>query len=182
MGNRAVFIDRDGTINVNSGYISNPDQFKMYPNVAKGIKLLYNEGFKIIIITNQSGIARGYFSKEKLEEIHDKMKKGLSEENVEIDAIYYCPHHPDENCKCRKPKPGLLEQAIKDFDIDVNNSFFIGDRMLDVEAGKKVGCRTVLIPEDKELVQKEMEKSNVKPDHVCNDFYTGAKWISEEVV
>ena len=182
MGNRAVFIDRDGTINVNYGYISDPDDFKMYPGVAKGIKLLNEKGFKIIVITNQSGIARGYFSKGVLENIHEKMKKELSKEDAGVDAIYYCSHHPDEKCNCRKPNPGLLEKAIKDFDIDVKNSFIIGDRMLDVEAGHKIGCKTVLVPEDKELVKKEREESNVKPDFICNDFYTGAKWISEEVV
>ena len=110
------------------------------------------------------------------------MEKELSKENAVVDAIYYCPHHPDENCNCRKPKPGMLEKAIKDFDIDIENSFIIGDRMLDVEAGKNVGCKTVLVPEDKELVKKERKESNVKPDFICNDFYTGAKWISKEVV
>ena len=123
MGNKAVFIDRDGTINVNFGYISSPDEFKMYPSVAKGIKLLQENGFKIIIITNQSGIARGYFSEKTLGKIHEKMKKDLSKEDARVDAIYYCPHHPDENCNCRKPNPGMLEKAINDFDIDIENSF-----------------------------------------------------------
>jgi len=177
MGRKAVFIDRDGTINVNYGYINNPDDFKMYPNVAKGIKLLQENGFKIIIITNQSGIARGYFSEKSLEEIHDKMKKELSKEDTGVDAIYYCPHHPDENCNCRKPKPGMLEQAIKDFDIEIKDSYIIGDRMLDVEAGKIIGCKTVLIPEDKELVKKEMTESDIDPDIVCDDFYSGIEWI-----
>jgi len=180
MANRAVFVDRDGTINVNYGYISSPDEFKMYPNVAKGLRLLHEKGFKIIVITNQSGIARGYFSKEKLDVIHNKMKDELSQENVEVDAIYFCPHHPDEKCNCRKPQPGLLQQAIKDFDIDIGKSFFIGDRMLDVEAGRKVGCKTVLIPEDKKLVEKEMRESNEEPDYIGDDFYTGALWITEE--
>lgn len=179
MGNRAVFIDRDGTINVNYGYINNPNDFKMYPGVAKGIKLLQENGFKIIVITNQSGIARGYFSEKSLEEIHEKMKKELSKEDAGVDAIYHCPHHPDEKCNCRKPNPGMLEKAIKDFDIDIENSFIIGDRMLDVEAGRNVGCKTVLVPEDKELVKKEREESDVKPDYICDDFYSGVKWILE---
>jgi len=181
MGNRAVFIDRDGTINVNSGYINNPNDFKMYPNVTKGIKLLQENGFKIIIITNQSGIARRYFSEKSLEEIHEKMKKELSKEDAEVDAIYYCPHHPDEKCNCRKPKPGMLEKAIEDFDIDVKNSFIIGDRMIDVEAGKTVGCKTVLVPEDKELVKKEMAESDIYPDYICDDFYSGVERIIENL-
>jgi len=181
MGNRAVFIDRDGTININYGYINNPNDFKMYPSVAKGIKLLQENGFKIIIITNQSGIARGHFSEKTLEEIHKKMKKDLSKEDAMVDAIYYCPHHPDEKCNCRKPNPGMLEKAIKDFDIDIEKSFIIGDRMLDVEVGKKVGCKTVLIPEDKELVEKEMQESDEEPDYISNDFYNGTIWISKKV-
>jgi len=177
MGNRAVFIDRDGTINVNYGYISDPDDFKMYPGVAKGIKLLNEKGFKIIVITNQSGIARGYFSKGVLENIHEKMKKELSNKGANVDAIYYCPHHPDEHCNCRKPNPGLLEKAVKEFDIDTEKSFIIGDRMLDVEVGYKIGCKTVLVPEDKEKVKKEMEESNVEPDVICDDFYSGVEWM-----
>ena len=181
MGNRAVFIDRDGTINVNYGYINNPNDFKMYPSVAKGIKLLKKNGFKIIIITNQSGISRGYFSEKSLEEIHEKMKKELSKEDAKVDAIYYCPHHPDEKCNCRKPKPGMLETAIKDFDIDIENSYIIGDRMLDVEAGRAVGCKTVLVPEDKVIVKKEMAESDINPDYICDDFYSGVEWIIENL-
>ena len=133
------------------------------------------------VITNQSGIARGYFSKGVLENIHEKMKKELSKEDAGVDAIYYCPHHPDEHCNCRKPNPGLLEKAIKDFDIDIENSFIIGDRMLDVEAGYKIGCKTVLVPEDKEKIKKEMEESDVEPDVICDDFYSGVEWILENM-
>ena len=110
------------------------------------------------------------------------MKNELSKEDTGVDAIYYCPHHPDEKCNCRKPQPGMIEQAITDFDIEIKDSYIIGDRMLDVEAGKIAGCKTVLVPENKKLVKKEREKSKIKPDYVCNDFYTGAKWISEEMI
>jgi len=181
MGNRAVFIDRDGTINVNFGYINNPDDFKMYPGVKEGIKLLKDNGFKIIIVTNQSGIARGYFSEDALEKIHEKMKSELSKNGTEIDAIYFCPHHPDDGCRCRKPGTGLFEQAIIDLDINAEKSFVIGDRMLDVEAGYKIDCKTVLVPEDKEKVSEEMKDSNVKPDYVCDDFSSGVRWILENM-
>jgi len=181
MGNRAVFIDRDGTINVNFGYIDNPGDFKIYPMVKEGIKLLKDKGFKIVVITNQSGIARGYFSEETLEKIHEKMKKEISEENNIIDAIYYCPHHPDENCNCRKPNSGLIEKAIIDLNIDLEKSFIIGDRMLDVEAGHRKNCKTVLVPENKEKVNIEMEESDIEPDYVCDDFYSGVEWIIENM-
>jgi histidinol-phosphate phosphatase family protein len=177
MRNRAVFIDRDGTINVNVEYLDDPDEFMMYPSVAEGIKILKEHGFKIIVVTNQSGIARGYFSEKTLEKIHQKMKNELSKKGAKIDAIYYCPHHPDEDCNCRKPNTGMFEKAIKDFDIDTKHSYVIGDRMLDVEAGYKLGCKTILVPEDKEKVEKEMKESKISPDFFCNDFLTGIKWI-----
>lgn len=180
MGRKAVFIDRDGTINTNFGYITDPNDFKMYPGVAEGIKLLKEKGFKIIIITNQSGIARGYLSKEKLKEIHEKMTDELFEKGTSIDAIYYCPHHPDDKCDCRKPNYGLIKRAVKDLDIDTRHSYIIGDRMLDVEAGHNAGLKTVLVPEDKEKIEKEKKESNVKPDYSCDDFYTGTLWITKD--
>ena len=177
MGNKAVFIDRDGTINVNVGYLDNPDDFQMYPGVAEGIKLLQENGFKIIIITNQSGIARGYFTVETLKRIHERMLKEFYDKGVTIDAIYYCPHHPDEGCGCRKPNTDLFEKAVKEHNIDITRSYVIGDRMLDIEAGHRMGLKTVLVPEKKEKVEKEMKKSKIKPDYLCNDFYSGVKWI-----
>lgn len=177
MGNKAVFVDRDGTINVNVEYLNNPDDFQMYPGVAEGIKILRVNDFKIIVVTNQSGIARGYFTEEILDKIHQKMRKELIKKGADIDGIYYCPHHPDDNCECRKPNTGLLKKAVKDFDIDTGRSYMIGDRMLDVEAGYKMGLKTVLVPEKWEKVKEEMNMSTVKPDCICDSFYEGAKWI-----
>jgi D-glycero-D-manno-heptose 1,7-bisphosphate phosphatase len=177
MRNRAVFVDRDGTINANIGYINDPKNLKIYPSVAKGIKILKENGFKIIVITNQSGITRGFFSEGILEKIHQKMRNELSKKGASIDAIYYCPHHPDDGCNCRKPNIGLFKKAIKELNIDVKHSFIIGDRMLDVEAGYKIGCKTILVPENKEKVEKEMRESNIEPDYICDDFYSGVKWI-----
>jgi len=177
MGNKAVFIDRDGTINKNVEYLDNPDNFQMYPGVAEGIRLLKDNDFKIIIITNQSGISRGYFSNKTLKKIHERMKKELLEKGASFDALYVCPHHPDDNCECRKPKTSLFEKAIKDFDIDTSHSYVIGDRMLDVEAGYKMRLKTILVPERKELVNQEIKESKIKPDFLCEDFLTGVKWI-----
>lgn len=177
MGDKAVFIDRDGTINVNVEYLDNPQNFQMYPGVGEGIKKLQESAFKIIVITNQSGIARGFFSEKTLEEIHRRMIKELLAKGASVDAIYYCPHHPEDNCDCRKPKTGLFEKAVKDHGIDVFKSYLIGDRMLDVEAGHKMGLKTVLIPEKKEMVRREMAQSEIKPDYLCNDFYSGVEWI-----
>jgi len=181
MRNKAVFIDRDGTINVNVEYLDNPDGFQMYIGVAEGIKLLKDNGFKIIVITNQSGIARGYFSEKTLEKIHERMKKELLKKGATLDAIYYCPHHPDDNCDCRKPNTGLFKKAVKDFDIDTSRSFIIGDMTIDVEAGHRMGLKTILVPERKDVVKKEMKESKIKPDFVCDDFYTGARWIIDRI-
>jgi len=179
MSKRAVFLDRDGTININVNYLDSPDNFKMYKGVAEGIKLLNENNFLIIVITNQSGIARGFFSKKTLENIHKKMIEELKEKGAKVDAIYYCPHHPDDNCDCRKPRTGLLKKAVENFDISTVSSYFIGDRMLDVEAGYKIGCKTILVPEDKEKVKKEMKEYKIEPDYICDNFYSGVLWILE---
>jgi histidinol-phosphate phosphatase family protein len=143
--NRAVFLDRDGTIAKDVHYCRRPEDFVLFTDAAKVISLLNNQGFKVIIITNQSGIAHGYLSEETLGKIHDKMKEELSRDGARLDGIYYCPHHPDANCNCRKPKPSLVIQAATDFDIDLEHSFVVGDRQKDIELGKKVGCRTILL-------------------------------------
>jgi len=143
--NRAVFLDRDGTIAKDVHYCRRPEDFVLFTDAARVIKLLNNRGFKVIIITNQSGIAHGYLSEETLGEIHKKMKEELGREGARIDGIYYCPHHPDANCGCRKPKPSLILQATRDFNIDLKHSFVVGDRQKDIELGKAVGCRTILV-------------------------------------
>lgn len=177
MGHKAVFVDRDGTINVDGPYLSDPDKFKMYPGVGKGIKELKDNGFKIIVITNQSGIARGYFTEKDLADIHDKMKKEFEKFNVELDGIYYCPHHPDDGCNCRKPKTGLLDKAIKEHDIDVTKSFMVGDKIIDIVAGKKEGLKTVLITELYVKGERLSNKNGYQPDYIAKDFIEASLWI-----
>ena len=179
MNNKAVFIDRDGTINIDGPYLDDPDKFKMYPGVGEGVKNLKENGFKIIIITNQSGIARGYFTKDILSKIHEKMKIEFNKFDVKLDGIYYCPHHPDDNCNCRKPNVGLFKKAIKEHNIDVNKSFMLGDKILDIDAGQKIGVRTILIPEAhirEEFLSKKNEWE-YSPDCVVNDFMAAVEWI-----
>lgn len=179
MVNKAVFIDRDGTINVDGPYLSDPNKLKLYPGVVSGIKRLNKNGYKVIIITNQSGLARGFFSRETLEEIHNELKKRLNKGGACIDAIYYCPHHPDDNCECRKPKTVLFEKAIADFGIDTDASYVIGDRTVDVVAGHRICCKTILVPERGKEKQVEQEKSNspVRPDYECKRFISAVNWI-----
>lgn len=179
MGNKAVFVDRDGTINVDGPYLSDPDKFIMYPGVGKGIKELNDKGYKIIVITNQSGIARGYFTEKDLADIHERMKQEFRQFNVELDGIYYCPHHPEDNCNCRKPKTGLFDKAIKDQDIDVTKSFMVGDKNIDIVAGSKMGLRTILLIglDMKEELLSDIHQCNCTPDYLADDFMDAVDWI-----
>jgi len=145
MARKAVFIDRDDTIAKDVPYCSRPEDFELFDGVAESIKKLNDVGFFVIVITNQSGITRGFFSKNILAKIHEKMKKELAEKGAYVDAIYYCPHHPDDNCNCRKPKTGLILKALEDFDIDLKSSYMLGDKEHDVELGKNVGCTAIKI-------------------------------------
>lgn len=172
--NRAIFLDRDGTIARDVPYCSRPEDFELLPMVKEAIKLLGDHGFKVIVITNQSGVGRGYFTEDMLAKIHGKMLDELRKSGVIIDAIYYCPHHPDDNCQCRKPKPTMILQAAHDLNIDLQKSFFIGDSDLDVEAGSKAGCLTVQIANANETDNKT---SSHTPDATLPDLYEAAKWI-----
>lgn len=138
---KAVFLDRDGTIAKDFPYCSRPEDFELLPGATEGIKLLNEYSFKVVVVTNQSGIARGYFTERTLAEIHDKMITQLVEHGAHVDAIYYCPHHPDDDCECRKPKPKMVFQAALDLDIDISQSYVIGDSEIDAELAKRAGCR-----------------------------------------
>jgi D,D-heptose 1,7-bisphosphate phosphatase len=143
--NRAVFVDRDGTINRDVPYCSRPEDFELLAGVGEGIRLLNENGYKVIVITNQSGIARGYFTEETLEEIHQKMRQDLKAYHARVDAIYYCPHHPDEGCDCRKPNPKMVFEAAKDLNCDISKSYVIGDSEKDIEMGLRAGCNQSLM-------------------------------------
>jgi len=173
--NKAVFLDRDGTMTKDAHYCSRPEDLLLLPNVGEGVSLLNENGFKVAVITNQSGIARGYFNDQILEEIHNKMRRDLARYNASVDAIYYCPHHPDEGCECRKPKPKLAYEAISDLCIDVKQSYFVGDRMMDVQVAKSIGCKSVIIAND--LGMGELEKGDISPDYIATDLKSAAKWI-----
>lgn len=153
---RAVFLDRDGTINKYKGFITDPSQIELLPGVAEAIKKINNIGYLAIVITNQPVIARGDCTLEELEQIHLKMETLLGEQGAYLDDIFFCPHHPDKGfegereeykieCSCRKPKPGLLLQAARKYNIDLKNSYMIGDSLSDIQAGNAAGCKSILI-------------------------------------
>ncbi len=176
----AVFLDRDGTICEDFGYISDPKKVKLIDGSAHGIKLLKKMGYKIIIVTNQSGVGRGYFTLDEMFRVEDRLEELLREEGARIDGFYFCPHHPDENCKCRKPKTFLIEKAKEEHNIDLSHSFFIGDKMTDVLCGKRAGLRSILVlsgfgkKEAKKLIESE------KPDFVAKNLLMASFWIRDQ--
>ena len=148
----AVFIDRDGTISEEVGYINHPSRFRVFPYAARAIKLLNDQGWLAVIITNQAGVARGYFSEGMIETVHHNLQQALRAEGARVDAIYYCAHHPTvgeppyrQECDCRKPKPGLVTRATKDLDIALERSWMIGDRYGDIELARNAGVRSALV-------------------------------------
>jgi histidinol-phosphate phosphatase family protein len=142
--NKAIFLDRDGVLNKNrDDYVKSTKELEIFSNIGKEILKLKMKGFLIIVITNQSVINRKIITIQELEEIHLTIQKFLMKNNTSIDKFYFCPHRPDENCDCRKPKPGLILQAINEFSIDVSKSWMIGDSKTDIQAGEKAGCKTI---------------------------------------
>lgn len=152
MMRRAVFLDRDGTLVHSSHYPSRPEQLRLYDDIIPGLRSLQQMGFRLVMITNQAGIARGYFDEQALQVMHIYLAERLASSGVYLDGIYHCPHHPDGvvtelavRCNCRKPQPGMLLQAASDLSLDLTRSWFVGDILDDVEAGNRAGCRTVLV-------------------------------------
>jgi len=142
---KAVFLDRDGIINIERNFVRSWDKFEFVPGIIENIKKLNKKEFLVIIITNQSGIKRGFFSEETLKKIHENMKKILEKNDAYIDDIFYCPHYKYDNCDCRKPKPGMIFKAAKKHNINLEKSWMIGDSKRDIESGRRAGCKTILV-------------------------------------
>ncbi|MCL5291373.1 MAG: D-glycero-beta-D-manno-heptose 1,7-bisphosphate 7-phosphatase [Actinobacteria bacterium] len=181
MARGAVFIDRDGTINKEVGYLSNTDDMVLLPRSVEAIKRLNEAGLDVFVITNQAGVARGYFDENAVREIHKRLRERLADGGAKVKAIYYCPHHPDfpngdcEKCACRKPNPGMLLMAARDHDVDLSLSYMIGDTVKDVETGQKAGCRSILVLTG--YGREEQDKLKVEPDYIADDLMTAADWI-----
>jgi D-glycero-D-manno-heptose 1,7-bisphosphate phosphatase len=149
---RAVFIDRDGTISEEVGYVNHPSRYRVFPFAAGAIKLLNGAGWLAILVTNQAGVARGYFKEDVITAVHAILNQELERDGARLDAVYYCPHHPSvgeppyrSDCDCRKPKPGLIKRAAADLDIDLDGSWMVGDRYGDVELARNAGTRSALV-------------------------------------
>lgn len=140
-----VLIDRDGTLNVEKHYLSDPDQLELIPGAAQALKRLREAGWGVAVVTNQSGIARGYFDRNQLDEIHHRLVELLAAEGTGVDGIYICPHGPDDACTCRKPLPGMVEQAAAEHGFDPLCAWMVGDKEVDIEMGHAVGAKTILV-------------------------------------
>ncbi|MEJ2670740.1 MAG: HAD family hydrolase [Deltaproteobacteria bacterium] len=179
MSHPAVFLDRDGTINEEMGYINHLSRFKLLPQAVPAIRRLNEAGFKVVIITNQSGAARGYFPPALVTEVHAHLKKLLAEGGAHLDGIYSCLHSPAENCACRKPKPTLMQQAARDLDLDLARSYAVGDRYRDVETAANAGVKGILVLTGYGLGEYEYLRNTQKmqPLFVAPDLFSAADCI-----
>ncbi|MFZ5799195.1 MAG: HAD family hydrolase [Desulfobulbus sp.] len=187
----AVFLDRDGTINEQMGYINHLSRFHLLPGAAEAIRLLNAHRIPVVVVTNQSGLARGYFPKSLLDEVHRMMKDLLAAEGARIDGLYVCPHHPEakveeyrQECACRKPKTGLLDQAAAELNLDLARSYLVGDRWSDITCAARVGCTPVLVLTgygrgDYQYIGPSRE---LQPAHVAENLLAAVRWILPRLV
>lgn len=169
---KAIFLDRDGVISFDPGHLRNINKFQLLPNSAKAIKLINSSEYLVIVITNQAAIARKLLNKKNLEEIHKKMETLLGRVGAKLDQTYYCPHHPEDNCQCRKPKIGMLKKAEKEFNIDLSKSWIIGDAETDIVTGKNAGLKTILVKKNQEKFRECRLKTKK-----AKDLYSAVKLI-----
>lgn len=168
---KAVFLDRDGVMVEDTGFVHKVENFKMIPNAIEGLKLL--KDYLLFIVTNQSGVGRGIYKIDDFKKFNGRLLEELGKNSIKIKKTYYCLHKPEDNCDCRKPKTKFLEDAQKEFGIDLNSSYVVGDRKSDFEMGEKAGCKTIHV-----LTGNGMNSANeVVPDYFAKDLLDAAQWI-----
>lgn len=184
--NKAVFLDRDGTVNEEVGYLTDLSKLRLVPGSGSAIRRLNEAGFKVVLVTNQSGVARGYFPESLVHEAHVRLEEMLRADEARIDAIYYCPHHPTAgnshytlDCDCRKPRTGLVERAVKELAIDINRSYMVGDKWSDIELGQRAGVHAVLVMSGFAADDPGNERPDrVKdPDFLAHSLAEAVEWI-----
>ena len=183
MSHPAVFLDRDGTINEEMGYINHLSRFRLLPGVAAALRRLNAAGVKVVVVTNQSGAARGYFPLSLVAEIHTYLQQLLATEGAHLDGIYTCLHAPEDGCSCRKPQPNLLEQAARDLDLDLSRSYLVGDRYRDVETAANAGVKGILVLTGYGRGEYEYlrESAPVRPVQVAADLAQAVAWILDDL-
>ncbi len=181
MGSAAVFLDRDGTINEDSGFLADPAGLRLLPGVGSGLRLLQEGGFRLVVVSNQSGVARGYLTEATLAAIHQRLERLLETEGVTLCGVYYCPHHPEgappyrQACDCRKPQGGLVERAAREHKIDLSRSYVVGDQPVDIELARQSGMTAILVLTGQGRFA--LESGHVQADHVAADMTAAARWI-----
>jgi D-glycero-D-manno-heptose 1,7-bisphosphate phosphatase len=185
-----VFMDRDGTVSKEIGYVNHAARYELLPRTAAAIKVLNEKGIKAFLATNQAGVARGYFPEERIKEVHDKLENLLEKEAAYLDAIYYCKHHPDvgegeykQDCDCRKPDPGMLKAGAEEFDLDLSKSYMIGDKISDVEMAHEVEAQGILVLTGygRGNYENDRDQWATEPDYIAEDLYDAIEWILMDV-
>lgn len=174
---RFVCLDRDGTIIEERLYLSDPQEVILLPRAAQGLRRMKEMGLGLVVVTNQSGIGRGFFDESRLQEIHDRMKKLLKKEGIVLDGLYYCPHTPQEGCLCRKPQTGLIEKASRDLNFIPETSFMIGDNVCDIQLGKRIKAKTILVKTGYGTTVATSGEAD--PDHIANDLTEATEIIKD---
>ena len=186
MSRAAIFLDRDGTICEEVGYVNHLSRSRLLRNSLEAIRLINQAGLLAVVTTNQSGVARGYFSQNLVEEVHAKLLASISEAGARLDAIYYCPDHPSEGtppwraaCECRKPKPGMILRAAREYGIDLQRSYVVGDSVVDIEAGAVAGVPGILVLTGygRGLLEHQRQRFKTEPAHAAEDLLEAVRWI-----
>jgi D,D-heptose 1,7-bisphosphate phosphatase len=174
---RAIFLDRDGTLNVDVGYLHKLDQLELFPWTGDALRLLKRAGYLLVIVTNQAGIARGLIAPDFVEKAHAEMRRRLQAAGADLDALYFCPHHPGGSvpalsidCRCRKPSPGMIEDAVRDLGIDLKQSWVVGDKWLDVQLGHAAGTKSILVRTGWGAQQEQDRPAGQHVDAVCDNL------------
>lgn len=177
---RFVLLDRDGTINIERHYLSDPDQLELYPGVGAALRRLGELGFGIVVVTNQSGIGRGYFDLATVQRVHERLAELLAAEGVVLDGFYLCPHGPDDDCACRKPLPGMVEQAVAAHGFDPKQAFLVGDKAVDVDMAHAVGAVGILVRTG--WGAKAEAEAKCLPDAILDDLPAAVAWIEQSIL
>ena len=179
-----VFLDRDGTLNRDTGYITSPAELILFPGVVEAIARLKQGGSRVVLITNQSGIARGFMTEDDLLMIHRKLERELEIQGGCLDGIFFCSHHPDDACECRKPKPGLILRATKELDLDLSRSYYVGDKVIDMQLANAVGSKAVLVmtSEYSQQAVQAMKNNEIRVAFVADNFSEAANWILQDTL
>ena len=182
MRNIVVFLDRDGTIIEDKDFIKSPDEIEFIPGSIEAIKIFKKMGYIIVVISNQSGIGRGILTEKMVKEVNDSFVQQLRERGTPVDALYFCPHHPADNCDCRKPETGMIRRAVTEHKLDLKEAVVIGDKLSDIELGRRIGATSILVLTGYGTKEREkLQYTTLKPDFVADDLLGAVNWLQDSI-